>query len=215
MLAYRIYKKRADNPSARMIAIALFLGLASISAHVEWFGQRMELAILPLGVWILKSMLRRKKDQWQRIRSYAWLGFAGNFIILLLTVASIPLYNQLYPNDDPRVYVSHLEKASLINLYPSTAPERLLHKENLAEQLNMMQPETFYSDEWYEEMNWHPYSNSEQFPYLVVGTSPKWGSGQRPMIYFEDDGKGMLVNTAKKHVYFRSEVDLLKAVESE
>lgn len=50
----------------------------------------------------------------------------------------------------------------------------------------------------------------ERFPYILLGASPKWGSGYESTIYIESDGKGMLISTEKEQYYFRSSESILK-----
>ena len=52
----------------------------------------------------------------------------------------------------------------------------------------------------------------ERFPYLLTGVKPKWGSGIPTLIYLEEDGKGILITTPKKQLYFRSQQALVEGM---
>lgn len=83
------------------------------------------------------------------------------------------------------------------------------------EQLDTMRKETIYSDEWYRDtyMNAEPNQRNERFPYQLIGTSSKWGSGLQSIIFIEDDGKGMLLSTPQQQIYFRSDRSLIEGVD--
>jgi len=74
-----------------------------------------------------------------------------------------------------------------------------------------MNQRTIFSDLWYEETyaDTDSTTKDERFPYQLIGTKPKWGSGLRTSIFIESDGKGFLVSTQDKQLYFRSEQSVL------
>ena len=212
--AYRIYKKQMVKPKVWKILIVLFVGLFSFSINWAMFDTIFKLPILPLGVWILYFVLKGKEERWQTYRSFAWLGFLANFIFLLLTLVSIPVHHALYPKNEPSTFISNVENASIITIHPS-AKERSLNKESLMKQLQALRQETIYSDQWYTEtyMNAESTIRNERFPYQLIDTKAKWGSGLNTIIYIEDDGKGILISTPKNQLYFRSEDSVIKVVE--
>ena len=53
-------------------------------------------------------------------------------------------------------------------------------------------------------------ARKERFPYLLTGTKPKWGSGIPTLNFLEKDGKGILITTPKRQLYFRAEQTLLE-----
>jgi hypothetical protein len=73
----------------------------------------------------------------------------------------------------------------------------------------------FYALIWYEEtyMNAESTKTKERFPYQLIGTSPEWGSGFLTIIYLEEDGKGILLSTSNKQLYFRSEDSIIEGGE--
>lgn len=212
--AYQIYKKQINKPKIWKILIVIILGLFSFSITFNMFQSLIRISILPLGVWILYFFLRRKEESWQKYRSFAWIGFWGNFIFLASTLLTIPIHQFIYPNDELSTYISNDEEAAIVTIHPS-GNEQPVVKEGLLNQLETMKQHTIYGIEWYQDtvLNYETNERKEQFPYQLVGTSPKWGSGQHAIIFIEEDGKGLLISTPKEQLYFRSEMSLLEGVE--
>lgn len=212
--AYRICKKQIVKPRIWKILIVIFVGIFSFSINWNMFNTVLKFPILPLGVWILYFVLKGKDERWQTYRSFAWLGFCANFLFLASTLIAMPIHQVIYPKDEPTTYISNIENASIINIHPS-AKNQSLNEESLLKQLHTMRQETIYSDQWYDDtyMNTESNKRSERFPYQLIGTSSKWGSGLDTIIFIEDDGKGILLSTPKKQLYFRSEDSLIEGVE--
>jgi hypothetical protein len=214
LYAYRILKKQTVKPNVWKILIVLFIGLFSISINWSMFDTVIKIPILPLGVWILYFVVKGKSERWQTYRAFAWLGFFSNFIFLASTLLSIPIHHAIYPENEPSTYISTVENASIIPIHPS-AKDRTLNKEKLLEQLQTMKKEQIYSNQWYEELYMSADSTNrhERFPYQLIGTFSKWGSGFHSVIYIEEDGKGILLSTQKKQLYFRSEESMIEGSE--
>ena len=212
--AYRIYQKQIVKPKVWKIPLLILVGLISFSIDLGMFDIILKLPILPLGVWILYFVFKGKDERWQTCRSFAWLGFGANFIFIASTLITIPIHHVIYPKDELSVYISNIENASIINTHPS-AKDRSLNKDSLQNQLDTMRQEVIYSQQWYRETYIDIESNkrNERFPYQVIGTSSKWGSGLQTLIYIEDDGKGILLSTPKKQLYFRSRDSLIEGGE--
>ncbi len=212
-IANRIYQKQMVKPKVWKIPVIILVSLCSLSVHWNMFDVIVKLPILPLGVWILYFVLKRKDgaERWQTYRSFAWLGFGANFIFFALTLLTIPVHHAIYPKDEPSVYISNVTNAALIKIHPS-AKDRSLNKDSLLNQLDTVRQEAIYSAQWYRETNKNTESNkrNERFPYQLIGTSSKWGSGLHTSIYVEKDGKGILLSTPKKQLYFRSKDSLLE-----
>lgn len=203
-LAFRIHKKQAVKAKLWKIVVVLFVGLISLSFSLNMFDTLVSISILPLGVWGLYVIFRRKKEKWLVYRPYAWLGFWANFLFLASILLSLPFDHLIYPKDKLTTHISNVENAYLINIHPS-AKERSLQKESLLKQLSTMNQERIFNDQWYESVyTTEPNERYERFPYLLVGSLTKWGSGLETMIFLEDDGKGILVVTSEKQLYFRS-----------
>jgi hypothetical protein len=211
-LAYRTYKKQIDKLKVWKIPIVIFVGLFTFSITLDVFQTMVKLPILPLGVWILYFFLRGKR--WQVYRSFAWLGYWANFLFLAATFLTMPIHHVVYPKDEPATYISEIEEASIIHLHPS-AKESSLNKDSLLKQLDTMRQETINSQKWYNDTyeNMDTNKKSERFPYQLIGSSSKWGSGIHTMIFIENDGRGILITTSKNQLYFRSNDSLLEGVE--
>lgn len=212
--AYRIYQKQIVKPKVWKIPLLILVGLFSFSIDLGMFDIILKLPILPLGVWILYFVFKGKDERWQTYRSFAWLGFGANFIFFASILITIPIHQVIYPKDKLSVYISNVENASIINTHPS-AKDRSLNIASLQNQLDTMRQEAIYSQQWYRETYIDIESNkrNERFPYQVIGTSSKWGSGLQTLIYMEDDGKGILLSTPKKQLYFRSRDSLIEGGE--
>ena len=212
-LAYRVYKKQSVRPKVWKILLVMFVGLFSFSFNWNMFDTMVKFPILPLGVWILYFILKGREERWQTYRSFAWLGFWANFIFLASTLIAIPVHHVVYPKNEPSTYISNVGNASILNIHPS-AKDWSLNKESLLKQLDTMSQEEVFSDQWYED-TYMTESNkrNERFPYQLIGTSSKWGSGLETIIYIEDDGKGILLSTPQEQLYFRSEDSFIEGVE--
>ena len=212
-IASRMYKKQLEKPKVWKIILIIMAGIFSFSINWSLFNTVIQISILPLGVWILYAFLNGKRDRWKTYRSFAWLGFFANYLLLVSTLMAIPVYFLLYPHNDPATYISNVEDASIINTHPS-AKEQSLIKNNLQKQIHSLKEAEIYNDEWYKEtyMNTDIHKRNERFPYILTNISPKWGSGIKTMVYIEDDGKGLLIITANKEKYFRSDHSLFEEV---
>lgn len=212
LIAYRLYKRKPDKSKVWKIIVCIYIGLFSFSINWNVADTPIKIAILPLGVWILYWFLKSKEGSWERYRSFAWLGFWANFIFLAAALLSIPVHQAIYSEDELSTYISHVEDASVIATHPS-AKEQILDKESLQKQLRNMKPAVNHGIEWYNEIESSaikPDNRSEKFPYQLIDFTPKWGSDFHAVIYIEADGKGLLVTTPKKQLYFRFKESLLR-----
>ncbi|WP_391119153.1 hypothetical protein [Psychrobacillus sp. L3] len=211
IIAFRLYKKHSEKPELWKVIIVILVGLFSFSFNWNVSDKMINVAVLPLGVWILYGFLNRKKERWKKYRHFAWLGFLANFILLSSTLVAIPVNLFIFPENKPETYISDVENASIINIHPS-AKEHQQVKENLLKLIHRLKQKEFFSDDWYNETYMDTESNKrkERFPYMLIHTLPKWGSGQSAIIYIEGDGKGLLIETPKKQFYFHSDQSLLE-----
>ncbi|MGG3560566.1 hypothetical protein ABES03_02860 [Neobacillus rhizosphaerae] len=210
LIAYRLYKHNPDKSKVWKIIVCIYIGLFSFSINWNVADTPIKVAILPLGVWILYWFLKSKEGRWERYRSFAWLGFWANFIFLTATLLSIPIHQFFYSEDELSTYISHVEGASVITTHPS-ANEQTLDKGSLQKQLPNMKPVVNHGIEWYNEIEsvgGEDTKRNEKFPYQITGFTPKWGSNLHAVIYIEADGKGLLISTPKKQLYFRSKESL-------
>lgn len=208
-----VYRKQAEKVALWKILIAYIIGLVSFSISFQYFGEGLKIAILPLGVWLLFAVLYRRKS-WQRYRKFAWLGFLSNFIFLGSALISIPIHHWIYPQNELNTFVADLSDAIIIVTHPSGNAQAQLIPQ-AAEALEQPQHGYIDSIEWYNELAFQePTDRQEKFPYLLLGTTARWGSGYKPTVFLERDGKGLLITTEKKQLYFRTPQSLLSEVTS-
>jgi hypothetical protein len=214
ILARRIYSKQDIKPIIWKMAIVILIGLFSFSVNLPYMDQQIKLAILPLGVWILYGIYSRKNEgkSWEKYRKYVWLGFFANYIFLAVTIINQLTHSALFPANEISTYLSDINKGKIIQTHPS-AVSKILDRDSLLVQLDRIKEEPVYSEKWYYEAVESGVELSkakERFPYQLTGTEAKWGSGIDPMIFIEEDGKGILISTGQKQVYFRTEKTLLR-----
>jgi hypothetical protein len=210
-IAYRIYKKRDEKPKKWKVFIVMLVGLFSFSFTLPFSDTFVRIPVLPLGVWILYFIFRNKVEKWVAYRRFAWLGFFANFIFLAAAFISIPIEQALYPENELTTYIGDLEEVGSIKLHPS-ARNATIKEDVLKENLQTMKRETIESNGWYNDIvnsDVEPKSRIERFPYQLIGTVPKWGSALTSTVYIEKDGKGLLLTTPKKQLYFRSETSFI------
>lgn len=211
VLAYRLYKRQSRKLKVWKVFIVIFIGIFSFSINFFMFDTMLRISILPLGVWILYFVLKRKEERWQAYRSFAWLGFFSNFIFLTAAFITIPVQQAIYPENKLATYISTFDHASIVHIHPS-AKHDALNKAELKRQMHLFKEDTFFIKEWYDTLYFdtEPSEREERFPYQLIETAPKWGSGLKTIIFIEDDGKGILISTPRKQLYFRSEISVLE-----
>lgn len=209
LFIYKIYKKQDVKPKIWKVILVTFIGIFSFTFNFPREETIYKIPILPLGVWILYWILHKREDtnRWEKYRSYAWLGFAANFLFLITTFLYAPLDNLLYPKDDIRTYIANDKKARMIVTHSSALPVKDFSIKNI----QSMEREPMDAILWYEVSNPSITSEAklEMFPYQLIGTEAKWGSGIKPVIYIERNGKGLLISTGREQIYFRSTESLL------
>ncbi|MGR3762942.1 hypothetical protein [Rossellomorea sp. NS-SX7] len=213
LAAFILYKRQQVKPRVWKVVVVILAGLFSFSFNWELSGTLLKFPVLPLGVWVLYGVLKREEGRWDRYRSFAWLGFAGNFIFLAAALVSMPLYAMVYPESDAATHIADADQAFIVRVHPSGEEGQILDRDRLVEQVPSMNREKVESDVWYEQMYLKSdgYKNkNERFPYQVVGVSSKWGSGMEPVIYVEGDGKGVLISTSREQYYFRFDESIIK-----
>ncbi|WP_433746932.1 hypothetical protein [Falsibacillus pallidus] len=210
-----IYRRKEIKLKKWKIIFVMLIGLFSFSFKMHFYAVLIQISILPLGVWILFGVLRRKEGRWQTYRPYAWLGFAANFIFLISSILSISVHHMLFPRDEASTYVSNIHSPSVIVIHPSGKEEMVDSKKLQTAVENMEEKEL-------NIFNWHDQTVSldrtqmvETFPYVLKGTSSKWGSGIETLVYVEKDGKGILITSKEKQHYFRSPDSIFEGVDEE
>lgn len=207
---YRFYQKQEVKPKIWKACVATLVGIFSFNFDLPMFDMVLSIPILPLGVWILLWYASSKRGAWEKYGRYAWLGFKANFIFLGATLLTVFLHNAVYLKGEIATYVTDYDDAEIIHVHPS-AQDVHFDVGSFDEQYNAFMEEPIDSVEWYNDQIFlDPQDREEQFPYLLIGTSSKWGSGIPTIIYVEKDGKGILIDSSKKQRYFRSEETFLK-----
>lgn len=218
-----LYRRQTEKPVIWKMAIVVYVGLFCFNFQfpIGASDTPMKIAILPLGVWILILVFGKKKERWKVYRPYAWLGFFWNYVFLITTLLISPLQNILYPSDKVETFLAELDDPGILLIHPS-GKQANLNKEVFIESLSSWELRKMDTVEWYDESfpkiregeldeeEPVPHQTTERFPYLLLGASPKWGSGYESTIYIESDGKGMLISTEKVQYYFRSTDSILK-----
>ncbi|RIX48715.1 hypothetical protein D3P08_23755 [Paenibacillus nanensis] len=215
-LTIRQYRKLPKKPVVWKMVIVVWVGLFAFNLNLPMFGQTAKLSILPLGVWILYLFFRKRS--WDAYRRFAWLGFAANYLFLIVTLLSGAAHQAIYDKRDPSTYLADVGKAEIIGIHPS-AQAVVWDPSEFASLLDTLQiGDMSDSADWYYQSKFEhePYYQHERFPYALVGAKPSWGSGLRAVVYIEMDGKGLLIAAADRSYYFRSEKPLIngEAVES-
>ena len=212
-IAYRLYNRQSEKPEIWKVLVVMLVGLFSFSFNTEMFGTLMRIPILPLGVWGLYVYFRKKNEEWQTYRTFAWFGFAANFIFLIFSLLAVPIFQVMYPGNEPSTYLSDINDASIIPIHPGVKHQGL-DKENALATILDFSEEPIQSTDWYYGPNLgeDPTNIQEKFPYQLIGAIPKWGSGLISVVYIEEDGKGLLITTPKEQRYFRFKDSLLEGV---
>ena len=212
-IAYRLYNRQSDKPKIWKVLVVMLVGLFSFSFNTEMFGTVMKISVLPLGVWGLYAYFRKKNDEWQTYQPFAWFGFASNFIFLIFSLLTVPIFQVMYPGNEPSTFLSNIDDASIIPIHPGVKHEEM-DKENALSTILDFSEEPIRSNDWYYEANleYDSTNTEEKFPYQLIGAIPKWGSGLITVIYIEEDGKGLLISTLKEQRYFRLKDSLIEGV---
>ncbi|MBM6617400.1 hypothetical protein [Bacillus suaedaesalsae] len=209
---YRLYQKKIEKPKLWKSIVVVFIGLFSFSINLPFKESILNIAILPLGIFLLYLVIGRNHqgERWLRYRSFAWLGFFGNYVFLAFALVTPYIGDLIYPKDSLSTYISSIKDAQVITIHPS-ASSNSINETSLQEQIKSASEQEIVSEEWYAEAHesLEIKGRKEKFPYQLVGVEPKVGSGLHTMIYIEQDGKGLLVSTQKRQVYFRTEQPIL------
>lgn len=207
---YKLYKKQSNKPRFWKALLVMLIGMFSFTFNFSLVGALIRLPILPLGVWMLFFYFKNKRDRWQVYRRYAWFGFAAaNGIFIVATLLTPPIHHLIYPKDGITSYLSDVDESRLIAIHPSATEESIMKNS-----IKNFQVESFEQGlDWYYDRYNRKDDNQkikERFPYMLLGTSSKWGSGYHPIVYVEDDGKGLLISVDNEQVYFRADQSLFK-----
>lgn len=211
---FKIYRQQIEKPVWWKVIIAILVGLFSFSFTFTLLKQAVQIAVLPLGLWLLYWILRWRSS-WEKYRKYAWLGFFANYLFFAFTVGGIFIHQAIYPKENIHTYISDLSEAKIIPTHPS-AKGNIQFEPDAFQKIESFKEYQFFSDVWYTEV----YETSgvvqnERFSYLVIDSNAKWGSGYKPLIYIERDGKGILITTENDQMYFKSEQSIIGEVSAD
>ena len=210
-LLVRIHLKEHKRVSILKMILAYYIGAFTFSLPLHLFGASVQLAILPIGAWLLYAILNRR-GSWGKYRKYVWLGFISTYFYVIAFFIEQPLHMLLYKQDELITYVSNVSEAQIYTVHPFGNSDVVLV--DIAEdQLENFTLNNIFNDEWYEEMYMNGNEQKrERFPYLLYDTKSKWGSGYKPIVYIEQEGKGILVTLQNEQYYFSSEQSILSEV---
>ena len=203
-LACKLYRRNPDQQVGWKAVLILVIGLLSFSFTWTVANTAIQIAVLPLGVWILYFILKRKEGRWERYRKFAWLGFGANYIFLLGVLAASSIGHFVYPADHAETFVSDVREASMLSVHPTGHADDALNVKVLNSKIQTLKQSQLFNDSWYEETFYQEKAKYERFPYVLLDAKPKWGSGVRAAIFVEKDGKGLLIQTPSESLYFRS-----------
>ncbi|MCR2806572.1 hypothetical protein [Paenibacillus soyae] len=209
-LLVRGYRKQETKPAIWKMLFAALVGFFSFSFKVPLFGQMVNIALLPLGVWILSWFIRRRS--WPRYRKFAWTGFWANYLFLATALLAGFVHSALYDKNDPHTYLADTRDARIAGTHPS-AREAEFDEELFREAMaSAASADMKNSLDWYYEsrhQNGELYQE-ERFPYALFGAKPRWGSGLIAAVYLESDGKGLLLASEGRYYYYRSEKPMME-----
>lgn len=206
-----IYSNQEETkPKIWKAVIVTVFGLFSFSIDIVIFQNPVNLAVLPLGVWVMYFIIKGRR--WGVYRKYAWLGFLANFLFLFITITSSFVHDLIFPKDEIQTFIMEVkDDVGIIVVHPSaTQPE--INKDTFLHNLRSMEDEMMWSDRWYNS-TYIERERIERFPFLITGTTSKMGSGLTPIILIEADGKGMLITYRSEQIYFRSKEPVVQLKE--
>ena len=211
LLFMKIWMQQDEKvPLWRAIVVCL-VGLFTLSINLPLFEEYREIAILPLGVWVIVFLLRNKETRWAAYRKFAWLGFLSNYIFLLIFIIETLLYRALYPADELATYVQSLEHAEVFVIHESV--EEKVLASNALENLQHASKAAYNAFDWHETAIFSESEERfEQFPYILTDIEPKNSFPYQFSIYIERDGNGILLTSEKVQYYFRTAKPVLQEV---
>lgn len=134
----------------------------------------------------------------------------SNYLFLVGTLLIIPLYSFLYDKNDILTYIAHSDNIEILSIHPS-ANDNIAVRASILEQVKAAKEQPVNID-WYYESVGDDRVEVERFPYILANIAPKWGSQAKATIYVEKDGKGLLIASPTKHLYYRLDESILQEV---
>lgn len=219
LIIYSIYKRKKEKIALWKAILIAIIGGILFSINLNIFHSFIQIPILPIGVWLLYWFYKNRfgKVGWEKYRSFAWAGFYIKFIFIFTSFLVYPIDLLIYPKDELETFITDVKQPRIIRTIPKVS-EVNLEKSKLINSVETFKISELYKDEkWYagtfqSETKMKPI---ERFPYIMVGTKPKFGSNVKSIIYIEKDGKGIFITTKDKHYYFRSDTNIISPAKGE
>ena len=210
VIAFTLYKKQEIKPIIWKAVIVYFVGKFAFSFNYPIEQQAINIALIPLGV-IAIYILFSKRPNFNTYLNIAWFGFFSNYVFLIGTLLTIPLYSFVYDKNDIHTYMSRLENIEILSIHPS-ANDNIAVRTSIFEQIEAAKENPLMNMVWYYESVGDERVDVERFPYILANVVPKWGSNITATIYVEKDGKGLLIATPTKHLYYRLDESIFQEV---
>ncbi|GGI15212.1 hypothetical protein [Gottfriedia solisilvae] len=216
LIIYSLYKRKKDKITLWKVILIAFIGGILFSINLNIFHSFIQIPILPIGVWLLYWICKKRfgKIGWEKYRSFAWAGFYIKFIFIFTSFLIYPIDLLIYPKDELKTFISEIKQPKIIRTIPKVSDVELENSKLFQSVDTFKINELFKDEKWYAgtfqyETKMKPI---ERFPYILVGTKPKFGSNLKTIIYIEKDGKGIFITTKYKHYYFRSDTNIISPV---
>ncbi|WP_107839329.1 hypothetical protein [Metasolibacillus meyeri] len=209
----KIYRKQETKAKIWKVIVATFVGLISVSFTWTIFAEPVKIAVLPLGLWILFAILKHRRS-WHTYRQFAWLGFWANYLFLTAFFIGLLLGSLFYSKKELSTYLADVKDAQLLAIHPSAQESVELHLPTNFDGVKAVPNKAYSIHIWYNESVFGEGPRvKEKFPYLLLGTQAKVGSGMQPTIFVEQNGKGLLVTNKGKQFYFSLEDSIIREVQ--
>ncbi|MEH6936862.1 hypothetical protein V7056_03255 [Bacillus sp. JJ664] len=216
LIIYSLYKRKKEKTTLWKAIIVAFIGGIHFSINLNIFYSFIQIPILPIGVWLLKLVCKNRfgKVGWGKYRSFAWAGFYIKFIFIFTSFLIYPIDLLLYPKDELKTFITEVEHPRIIRTIPKVSEvelenSKLVHSVDTFKMNELFKDEKWFAGTFQSESKMKPI---ERFPYILLGTKPKFGSNLKTIIYIEKDGKGIFITTKNKHYYFRSDTNIISPV---
>lgn len=216
LIIYSLYKSKKEKIILWKVIVIAFIGGIIFSFNLNIFHSFIQIPILPIGVWLLYWFCRNRfgKVGWEKYRSFAWAGFYIKFIFIFTSFLIYPIDLLIYPKDELKTFISAIKKPQIIRTIPKVSEvelenSKLFQSVDTFKVIELFKDQKWYAGTFQSETKMKPI---ERFPYILVGTKPKFGSNVKAIIYIEKDGKGIFITTKDKHYYFRSDTNIISPV---
>ena len=209
VIGFKLYKKQEIKPIIWKAVIVYFVGKFAFSLNYPIEQQAIHFALIPLGV-IAIYLFFSKRPNFNTYLTFAWFGFFSNYLFLVGTLLIMPFNSFLYDKNDIHTYIAHSENIEILSIHPS-ANDNIAVRASILEQVKAAKEQPVNTD-WYYESVGDDRVEVERFPYILANIAPKWGSQAKATIYVEKDGKGLLIASPTKHLYYRLDESILQEV---